>query len=298
MNDTESKKNWKGYEELIHQIYKELEPVADVKLDDHIMGINSQTLRQIDVSIRSSIAGHDILIIIQAKNHKKRADIKVVDEFAAVISDVQASKGILICSAGFTKNAKEYAKKMKIDVCSAHDASIKEWQTELQIPVIKKSIKVKITIRHHFVPVGEISIDGIQLPLPEIAIKTFMEKWEKDEISKEPGKHMLYLDRESIQFRDDLIPIQNAIEYEITHRHHFKFFVPVDYRGIKDYITQNFNAAFMAFNENIPFLNDGTWKYIESPDQILVKTTLLNIEFLNIDFLKRKMIRINWDKKA
>lgn len=73
-------------------------------------------------------------MIVQAKNHKKPADIKIVGEFDSVIRDLRASKGISICSVGFTRTAKEYAKRLKIDLYTAHD----NWQTEIQIPVIKK----------------------------------------------------------------------------------------------------------------------------------------------------------------
>lgn len=51
------KKDWQSYEELIYQIYKELEPAADVRMNDKILGLESQKERQIDISIRSNVAG-------------------------------------------------------------------------------------------------------------------------------------------------------------------------------------------------------------------------------------------------
>lgn len=291
-----NKKEWKNYEELIYSIYKELEPFADVKLNDSILGIESNTKREIDISIRSKIATHEILIIVQGKHHKKRADLKIIGEFASVIRDLRASKGILICSAGFTKSAKEYASKLKIDLYTAHDASNKNWQTEIQIPVIKKSIKVDLKIQHHYVAIGETSMDHIKVPYPELAFSIFMEKWEKDEISKEPGTHYLPLEKEAVQLHKDLLPLKTGVEYKVTNRHHFKFFVPVDYRGLKDYITENFTPSFMAFNEQIPFMNDGTWVFVENPDDLPLKTLHLNIEILAMGFLKKKMIRLKWEK--
>nr|WP_121270871.1 hypothetical protein [Pedobacter schmidteae] len=84
---TKAKKqfDWKDYEDLIHQIYTELEPAADVRKNDFIQGKDTGTKRQIDISIRSNIAGHKILIIVQAKKLKKPADINIVGEFDAVI---------------------------------------------------------------------------------------------------------------------------------------------------------------------------------------------------------------------
>lgn len=287
--------SWKDYEDLIHKIYTELEPIADVRLNDHITGIDSQTLRQIDVSIRSKIGIHDILIIVQGKKHKKRADLNIVGEFASVIKDVQASKGVLICNAGFTKNAKEYASKLKIDLCTVHDATIKNWQTEIQIPVLKKSIKIFLKIQHHYVPVGPIEVDGISMPFPNLAVQQFIEKWEKNELDKSPGTHYFALDKDLIKLHDNSWSLKSGIEYTIVHRHHFKYFVPIDYRGIKDYITEKFTPSFMAFNETIPFLNDGTWKYIDNPNEISIKTILLNIEVIDMDFVKERFIRSVWE---
>jgi Restriction endonuclease len=265
-----------------------------VILDDHIIGQETGILRQIDVSIRSKIAGHDILIIIQAKEHKKRADINMIGEFDSVVRDVKASKGILICNSGFTKTAKEYAQRLKVDLCTAHDASNINWQTEVKIPVIKKSITVGLKFQHHYVVVGTATIEGMHVPFPDLAFQKFLEKWESDEISKEPGVHYLPLEREDIQYHKDLMPVRSGIEYHIIHRHHFKSFTPIDYRGIKDFITEKFTPSFMAFSEKIPFLNDGTWKFVNDPKEISLKTLHLNIEILNISFLKKKMIRFIW----
>lgn len=295
---TKEKQQWQRYEELIFQIYKELEPVADVRIDDHIKGLETGIERQIDVSIRKKIASHEILIVVQAKNHKKRADIKIVGEFDSVVRDIRASKGILICNAGFTRAAKEYAKRLKIDLYTAHDASKIDWQTEIQIPVVKKSISVKLKIQHTYAIMKPGAMDHMQMPFPEQAFNIFMHKWENDEISKEEGQHYLELDREDINLNENLFPLKNGISYTVKIRNHFKFFVPKDYRGLRDYLTETFTPTFMAFNEPIPFLNDGTWKYIENPEEISISTLHLNIEMLDIDMLKNRMVRFVWRDKA
>src|SRR5262245_36053429 len=103
--DKEAEMTWRKFEKLAEQIYKELEPNAKVTHNDKIMGQDSKRLRQIDVSIRHNIAGHDLLTVIQAKNYTRRADVNVVGAFATVIKDLRANKGILICKSGFTPAA-------------------------------------------------------------------------------------------------------------------------------------------------------------------------------------------------
>jgi len=288
------KKTGKDFEQLVYNIYKELEPHADVRWNDFIEGNDSKISRQIDISIRSEVAGHKILIIIQAKDQKRPADVNIVGEFSDVIKDVGAQKGILICNSGFTTAAKNSALNKKIDICSAHDASKINWQTKIQIPVIKKSISVKLKFQHTFVPMGEVSINGINLPDIEDTYNYFLSQWESSNISKEPGLHRIDLDSQILGILNkDVMPLQSYIEYEITNRHHFKYFEPVDYRGIKDYITNNFTPTFLKFKEPIPFLDDGTWKYIKDPNEISVNAVHLNIEIVYFDLAKSKMMKIN-----
>jgi hypothetical protein len=68
----------------------------------------------------------------------------------------------------------------------------------------------------------------------------------------------------------------------VEYRHHFKFFVPNDYRGLKDYVTNHFNPSHVSFHEHIPYLNDGTRKYIKSPEEISINTHYLNIEIMDV----------------
>lgn len=286
--------DWKDYEDLIHKIYTELEPSSEVRKNDFIYGNNTKTKRQIDISIRSKIAGHNILMIVQAKKLKKPADVNIVGEFEAVIRDVQAARGILICHSGFTKSAREYAKNLKIDLCTAHDASKQDWQTKIEVPVIKNSIKVEMKILHSYIPMGNTSINGLHIPFPEDSFNAFMEAWENGTIPKSPGKHYYDFDPGELDFSKDLITFKSRIEYTITHRHHFKFFIPTDYRGLKDYITNHFNPSSITFHEHIPYLNDGTWKYIRSPKEISLYTRYLNIEIMDISFLKRKQLKMIW----
>lgn len=135
-------KKGKEYELLIEQLYRSLEPNAEIIQDDHILGRDTNANRQIDVSIRYKFAGTTNLIIIQAKDYKNPADVNKVGEFLSVIRDVNANKGILICSSGFSKKAVEYAKNKGIELLTLHSAQNKRWETLLKVNV-KKTV-------HHF----------------------------------------------------------------------------------------------------------------------------------------------------
>jgi hypothetical protein len=127
----------KEYELLIEQLYRDLEPNAIITYDDHIYDAQAKIKRQIDVSIKYQFAGVSHLIIIEVKDYKHKADISVVDKFQQVIEDVNANKGILICSKGFSKTALNKAKSYGIECLTVHSALNKKWETLVKIPVKK-----------------------------------------------------------------------------------------------------------------------------------------------------------------
>ena len=113
-----------------------MHPDATVTLDDHLPGRFTEKKRQIDVSIRWTDSGHEQLTIVQARDRSRPADVNAVGEFIAVIEDVGASRGILVCRSGFTKNAKTYARNKGVELYNLHDAESRDWRLELTIPLL------------------------------------------------------------------------------------------------------------------------------------------------------------------
>src|SRR6266481_3693414 len=138
--------DWLDYQELVAAIYRDISPNAVVTHNDSILGLESRTKRQIDVSIRADLGGHGLLIIVQAKHLNRPADVNVVGEFKAVIEDVRAAKGVLICSGGFTEAALSYAKGLNIDLCTVHDAQTRKWAVDLRIPLLWVETTGDITV--------------------------------------------------------------------------------------------------------------------------------------------------------
>lgn len=82
---------WSKYEELAHQIVKELMPYAELTLDDHVYGESSEVIRQIDVSAKWNVDGQEYLLIVQVKDLSRRADINTLGTFKSVISSRYAA---------------------------------------------------------------------------------------------------------------------------------------------------------------------------------------------------------------
>lgn len=124
------------FEKVAKKIYEELSPNSIVTLNDKIMGKDSGTEREIDVSIRTTISACELLIIVQCKDHNKVLNVTYVDELWGVMQDVMAQKGILIAKKGFSKSAIQSAAKKGIELCLIHDAESKNWLLDIDIPII------------------------------------------------------------------------------------------------------------------------------------------------------------------
>ncbi|WP_312189735.1 restriction endonuclease [Sphingobacterium sp.] len=245
-------KKGKEYEMLIEQLYRRLEPNAKIIQDDHIFGIDTNTYRQIDVSIRYSFAGIKNLIIIQAKDYKNPADINKVGEFLSVIRDVNANKGILICANGFTKKAIEYAKNKGIELLTLHSAQNKKWEKLLKVN-IQRNV-------HHFqmdeqlsISVGDkagkrttITFDTYSydkyniIGLVDIIYDNIILKNSWKEIIK--GKAMTFStkDRELFHLLDyDMMPVSGHVTIKYVRSITTNFQIdPVDYSYMVDHINK------------------------------------------------------------
>jgi hypothetical protein len=171
------KKQQKGreYEEFVYRKFRRLFPNAVVTFNDHIRGRESGRRRQIDISIKHDAEGQEVLWIVQCKDRGKRpADIIVLGEFSAVIRDVGAAKGILICSSGFARSNFQYARTLAIDLLTVEDIQSDRWKAEVQIPfvIIQKdshySLHIEFIANEQFVelnrggaPTIEFNIDSL-----------------------------------------------------------------------------------------------------------------------------------------
>lgn len=246
--------DWLDFEKLIARVYQTISPRALIKHNDSIQGKDSGIERQIDISIRFKEAGCDFLIIVQAKNYKHPADVNVVGEFATVIKDIRASKGVLVCNAGFTKGAQQLAISLGIDLCTAHDAEVKNWRTVLTIPVIWENTIPHITFTFKaYLDAGDsisknpaewiLSLDEGKTKLDLIG--TFVRIWNNKEISQESGKvHSILIQNDKNlkllvgsnkwqpidEFRCIYIVERNLYRKDVTTK---------EFTGLRNFITGN-----------------------------------------------------------
>jgi hypothetical protein len=285
--------DWRSFEEFVARIYKEIDPNAEVKHNEEVEG------RQIDVTIRKKVVGIDLLIIIQAKWYNKPVQVTHVDAFESVIKEVGASKGILVCNKGFTKGAKEKAARVKIELCSVYDSESETYRkTQLIIPVIKTSVIINLSIKHKIQMQQSATIDKIGVADHRILANEFIDKWVNDKIDKSVGAHNFKMDNQAFTLDHPFAAdVESYMHYTVNYRHHFKYMSPDEYRGVEDYITQNFTASFIKFNDINPLNTDISWKYIPDLKEIAIKVSHLKVETLTSDLFGIKMISYEWISK-
>ncbi len=287
------------FELLVEKIYKELSPQAKIIRNDKILGADSKILREIDLSIRSDVSGHEVLILVQAKDYKRKADVNVVGEFITVIKDVRASKGILICNRGFTKGAISLAKNQGVDLCSAHDASIKKWNLELKLPILlrnfNKTISVKFSIKANDALVQKNKNKSVQVSY-SLSLKNFTtddginmhsifdlikRKSGQNFAFASEGGHTVDLMEMNLKVLIEgiFVPVNKLLAIVIQKCSYFiKYVDAEEYRGIKNYDTDKFNPSFISFTTEIKnILPDETWQKIET-NKLAITPVVLTIE--------------------
>lgn len=284
--------DWKEYERLAARIYDELEPQARVTHNDKIQGLDSGTMRQIDVCIRTVMAAHELLVVVDAKDHKARIDVTKVGAFASLVTDVRASKGILVSNAGFTKNAMEYARKLGIDLCSLHDARSRNWSLDLRIPVLWTDLSPAIHVSLQLaLQEGDsipkdlkdwvFSIDGGKTDL--MVLESFEVAWNSGKLDRTVGEvHTAKFPFDHITVLVDgglWRPVVSlCLEYTVNRRAWFGYFKPSDARGILNRTNNRFIGRFSS--SCFPTRRDKSWTSIDDPDVLAIAPmeTLLTSE--------------------
>jgi hypothetical protein len=200
-----SEPKWKRFEKLIHQLHTQFAPEgAAVIQDDKIVGCESKTERQLDVTIRHTVAQYKILIVIECKDESRPIDVGAMGEFASLLRDVKANKGVMISTSGYTKSALDMARAQGIDTRTYLDTESMDWKSEVTIPVLLTRTKLDAwNVRFSGAPGVHPSLWGVPTNIPFPFIETFAEdgtalgpivtlvgkKWNHDESLHEPGEH-------------------------------------------------------------------------------------------------------------
>lgn len=200
---------------LVAQIQRQLAPTAEVIHNVKLPSRTTSVKRQIDVLVRQRIGQYEMNIVIDSKDYKNPVDVKGVEEFYGLVTDVGANKGVLVCPAGFTKAAKERAEGLLIELYRPVDTGEHKWKVEVKVPAVCdfRAASISFGIRHsepvafsipmNFYEMLKVeSADGTQLGT---ALNAAVQRWNEGGFPIEEGAH------ESIDlFPGSMVKIDNG----------------------------------------------------------------------------------------
>jgi hypothetical protein len=111
-----SQVDWKEYEREIEAQFRSEYPSAQIRGNVKMPGKLSGVERQIDLLIQEQVCDFSVTIVIDAKYHSRKIDVKDVEEFLGLVRDVGAHKGVMIASEGYTPAAIQRAYADDVDV--------------------------------------------------------------------------------------------------------------------------------------------------------------------------------------
>lgn len=273
-----------AYKAIVAKIYGDLNPQAIIRLRASIPSLTSDTVHVVDVSIRSVQAGQEILTIVNAYPGSSLVDEGVVLEFAKILADSGASKGVLVCNASFTRPAKALAESLGIGLSSIQDAQSRRWREDIKIPVML--IKPKVLL-HFGMKMNLDAGDVIPRTLDEYLFSTnngtttfkimevFTNLWDRNMIPHNPQESLqIKLDYSNWKFK--LISpekwrefLADPLVYKVTEEAWVKYHTPLEYTAIQDQLSDNINVASVSLDipANSLLEQDETW--IRVPDKNL-----------------------------
>ena len=131
------KNTGKDFEHLAETIFRKLIKNPDIEFVEHnvmVDGIDGK--RQVDVLIKSEVAGISIVTVIECKDYNSKISVGKIDEFHSKLLDINANKGIFVSKKGFSSTAIKKAKRLGITICTAHEVMKPSWSIDFEIPLI------------------------------------------------------------------------------------------------------------------------------------------------------------------
>lgn len=100
---------WQEYQEAVALFYEQLDSFGKVHRSVTIPDKVTGQRRQIDVLVEIEAYGHTIQIVVDAKFHADKIDVKTVEEVIALANAVNASQAVIVAANGWTEPAAKKA---------------------------------------------------------------------------------------------------------------------------------------------------------------------------------------------
>lgn len=277
-----SDQKWRRFEEIVAQVQQELAPNATVTHDDKIMGHITETLRQVDVTVRQRIGQYDMLIAIDCKDYKRAVNINEVDQFIRLIEDIKANKGVMVAASGFSNTAKRVGEKAGLNLYRLIDTEAHDWRTYVSIPVLCdfRRMRFQFVLPQFlaFVNPSEILLYDSNLNYLGSIVALLQNRWNSGELPSELGEHRdipVYRAPTTIMYENEFREV-NILANIIVYNRLFFGELPLEHiRGFADeynsqLLTKEFTTGWLDVAEV-----ERDWRQLERIDEVAIKPVFI-----------------------
>lgn len=223
--------------------------------------------REVDIVLESNVGSHKIVLSIECRDHKRKADTPWIESMAKKHESLPTSKLVLWSASGFYKPAMEKAKKLNIDTVSSGSIESLRW-AKLANQLKSGSVKILNTDLNFFIDVE--TPQGTKKRLEKDIVYVFKEVESniqfnigmlKDFIANDPSVASVLLDHASEEQSDFWIKYTHPVEC-IVQDEDQEWYKPFRIGfGVKAIVEQtNLNTKSVVYDNKVSTLAIGKLK--------------------------------------
>jgi len=133
-------KTEKTFEKAIEDIFRIMcKGHPDLFIQHNIKLYGPEGARQFDVVITLKNQKGEFITVIEGKDYTRTVTIELIDAFHSKMGDVKAQNGIVVSKMGFTKKAREKAKRLGVILYSLRNHSEID-EIDLKVPILIEEV--------------------------------------------------------------------------------------------------------------------------------------------------------------
>ena len=134
------------FQEIIADIYRALTPMGATFQESAIVEEPDGTQREIDVLIRTAVAGSEISLAVECRDYNRKQSIEWVDSLIGKYQALPIDKVVAVSSSGFSETSIMKASRHRIQCLSATEAEGADWAEKFCRPW--KSLHYEMRLYH------------------------------------------------------------------------------------------------------------------------------------------------------
>ena len=233
------------------------------------------------------VGNYDILVVIDCKDYSIPVDVKDVEAFIGLVTDVQANKGVIVAANGFTRTAKIRGEKSGLDLYTLVDTGEHDWQVLAYIPVVCNFIG---PLKYSFAFSTNAEIIDFPFDKPQslmlydndnneigILLDIMKRNWNNNKYSMEPGRY------ENLELVGGITKVKSGNQYQelktklnlvVESRLYFGELPLKELSGFKNEITgRTISKGFITKDLDVEDVQKN-WRRINSIEELAVKPML------------------------